>query len=42
MRIRADFTPDISHEGKIGEVFFFAACYTEAADQEVTLSCLAP
>ncbi|MFL5627628.1 MAG: hypothetical protein ACJ788_18780 [Ktedonobacteraceae bacterium] len=33
------FTPDIGHEGKIGEVFFFAACYTEAADQEVTLSC---
>ena len=33
------FTPDVGHEGKIGEVFFFAAWYDKAADQEVTLSC---
>ena len=30
---------DDGKEGKIGEVFFFSACYDKAADEEVTLSC---
>ena len=30
---------DYGKESKIGEVFFFSACYDKAADEEVTLSC---